>query len=143
MSFSLTPPAWLAKVGSRLPCGLVSLHAVAGLELARMLAGLAPPAELNGHAYAITVSDLGLRHVFRCEQQRFRPVFSPREDVSLSLTATLADFIALGQGAIDADTLFFQRRLMISGDTELGLIVKNWLDATQRPAWLSRLFGQA
>ncbi|VFR16542.1 Putative lipid carrier protein [plant metagenome] len=143
MNPSFTPPAWLAKVGRRLPCGLVSLHAVAGLELARTLAGLAPPAELNGHAYAITVSDLGLRHVFRCEEGRFRPVFQAGSDVSLSLTAALSDFIALGQGAIDADTLFFQRRLMISGDTELGLIVKNWLDASQRPAWLARLFGQA
>ena len=35
--------------------------------------------------------------------------------------------------------LFFQRRLRISGDTELGLIVKNWLDASPRPAWLDKL----
>lgn len=40
---------------------------------------------------------------------------------------------------MDADTLFFQRRLRISGDTELGLIVKNWLDASPRPAWLDKL----
>jgi predicted lipid carrier protein YhbT len=42
-------------------------------------------------------------------------------------------------GQVDADTLFFQRRLAIAGDTELGLVVKNWLDAQERPAWLTRL----
>jgi len=42
------------------------------------------------------------------------------------------------RGTADADTLFFQRRLKIAGDTELGLIVKNWLDAAARPAWLAR-----
>jgi len=27
---------------------------------------------------------------------------------------------------------------VIAGSTELGLIVKNWLDAADRPAWLPR-----
>ena len=52
--------------------------------------------------------------------------------------ARLADFLALMRADMDADTLFFQRRLRISGDTELGLIVKNWLDASPRPAWPGR-----
>jgi predicted lipid carrier protein YhbT len=30
---------------------------------------------------------------------------------------------------VDADTLFFDRRLSIEGDTELGLLLKNTLDA--------------
>jgi predicted lipid carrier protein YhbT len=34
----------------------------------------------------------------------------------------------------DADTLFFQRRLRMSGDTELGLYLKNFLDAFEPPA---------
>ena len=56
----------------------------------------------------------------------------------LELGAGLADFLALMRADMDADTLFFQRRLRISGDTELGLIVKNWLDASPRPAgWTS------
>ena len=57
----------------------------------------------------------------------------------LELGARLADFLALMRADMDADTLFFQRRLRISGDTELGLIVKNWLDASPRPAWLDKL----
>jgi predicted lipid carrier protein YhbT len=39
----------------------------------------------------------------------------------------------------DADTLFFRRRLKMEGDTELGVAVKYWLDASERPAWLNNL----
>jgi predicted lipid carrier protein YhbT len=60
----------------------------------------------------------------------------------LELSAGVADFLALIRGSADADTLFFQRRLKIAGDTELGLIVKNWLDAADRPAWLARWQSQ-
>ncbi|MGB5009839.1 MAG: SCP2 sterol-binding domain-containing protein [Candidatus Dechloromonas phosphoritropha] len=34
----------------------------------------------------------------------------------------------------DPDTLFFNRELEINGDTELGLIVKNMLDAVGWPS---------
>lgn len=47
--------------------------------------------------------------------------------------------LLLATGREDADTLFFQRRLRISGDTELGVAVKNTLDAygpTVLPAML-------
>ena len=33
----------------------------------------------------------------------------------------------------DPDTLFFTRRLVMTGDTELGLVVKNALDAIDWP----------
>jgi predicted lipid carrier protein YhbT len=33
----------------------------------------------------------------------------------------------------DPDTLFFSRRLLMEGDTELGLLVKNTLDALELP----------
>jgi predicted lipid carrier protein YhbT len=33
----------------------------------------------------------------------------------------------------DPDTLFFSRRLSMEGDTELGLLVKNTLDAIEAP----------
>lgn len=38
------------------------------------------------------------------------------------------DFLRMAAGLEDPDTLFFQRRLVIEGDTELGLGVKNFLD---------------
>lgn len=47
----------------------------------------------------------------------------------LTLATTVADFLAVALRREDPDTLFFSRRLSIEGDTELGLLVKNTLDA--------------
>lgn len=48
------------------------------------------------------------------------------EDVTFSGTAN--EFILIAGRKEDPDTLFFQRRLSIQGDTELGLEIKNLLD---------------
>lgn len=45
----------------------------------------------------------------------------------------LPAFVALANQEEDPDTLFFQRRLVIEGDTELGLQVKNLMFATELP----------
>lgn len=44
------------------------------------------------------------------------------------IKGTLHDFAALATRSEDPDTLFFQRRLQLDGDVELGLAVKNFLD---------------
>lgn len=138
MNLSLpNPPEGLARLGRCLPAPLLSLHFTAGLELARQLKWLNPPPELDGRNFAIAITDLGLRSAFCCQQGRFRPRW--QRQAELELSASLADFLGLLRGSVDADTLFFQRRLKIAGDTELGLIVKNWLDAAERPAWLLKL----
>lgn len=129
-----SPPIWLKQWHQRLPVRFWSWHALLGLEAARRLAGLTPPAELEGHRFTMTVSDWGIQVRFCCRQGRF--LWCDEPNTNLQLQATLADFFCLLRGEVDADTLFFQRRLQISGDTELGLIVKNWLDALERPAWL-------
>lgn len=49
------------------------------------------------------------------------------EDVSFSANGD--DLILIAGRKQDPDTLFFQRRLKIEGDTELGLEVKNLIDA--------------
>lgn len=49
------------------------------------------------------------------------------EDVSFSATGD--DLVLIAGRKQDPDTLFFQRRLKIEGDTELGLEVKNLIDA--------------
>ncbi|MFT0213158.1 SCP2 sterol-binding domain-containing protein [Pseudomonas sp. F1_0610] len=49
------------------------------------------------------------------------------------------DFLALASRQEDPDTLFFRRRLQITGDTELGLGVKNLIDSLDPdilPSWL-------
>ena len=79
MNLSLpAPPALLARLGRKLPAPLVSLHFTAGLELARRFKWLAPPAELDGRRFAITVEDLGLRSCFAVRGGAFRPCGTAR-----------------------------------------------------------------
>lgn len=55
---------------------------------------------------------------------------------NITMNGESKDFIALVNQQEDPDTLFFQRRLRLSGDTELGLHLKNFLDALE---WEQRL----
>jgi predicted lipid carrier protein YhbT len=45
------------------------------------------------------------------------------------ISASAADLVRLALRRVDAVTLFFSRRLTMEGDTELGLVLKNTLDA--------------
>ncbi len=47
----------------------------------------------------------------------------------VSFSGNLNDLILIAARKEDPDTLFFQRRLLIEGDTELGLEVKNLMDS--------------
>jgi predicted lipid carrier protein YhbT len=49
----------------------------------------------------------------------------------LSIEGSIYDFLLLATRREDPDTLFFNRRLRLGGDTELGLYVKNFLDALE------------
>jgi predicted lipid carrier protein YhbT len=51
----------------------------------------------------------------------------------LTISASAYDFMLLARRLEDPDTLFFSRRLSMEGDTELGLLVKNTLDAIEMP----------
>jgi O2-independent ubiquinone biosynthesis accessory factor UbiT len=63
-----------------------------------------------------------------------------RPDVTIR--AAPRDYLSLALRREDPDTLFFTRRLVMEGDTDLGLVVKNALDAVDwdaLPAPLARL----
>lgn len=49
----------------------------------------------------------------------------------LTISASAYDFYRLSRREEDPDTLFFSRRLVMEGDTELGLLLKNTLDAME------------
>ena len=51
----------------------------------------------------------------------------------LTISASAHDFVKLARRQEDPDTLFFNRRLTMEGDTELGLLVKNTIDAIDLP----------
>jgi predicted lipid carrier protein YhbT len=82
----------------------------------------------RGKVIRVAVRDLGLDLAFTLDEAG---VVALGGDVSPDVTirADLRDFVALARRAEDPDTLFFSRRLIMEGDTELGLLVKNTLDA--------------
>lgn len=83
---------------------------------------------LLGKTVALEASDLGARIRLEYGRRGFRPGARYRE-VDLTIKASFAAFLALALRREDPDTLFFKRRLVMTGDTDLGLVVKNALDA--------------
>jgi predicted lipid carrier protein YhbT len=83
---------------------------------------------LRGRTVSIEVRDLGVRVRLEYGARGFRP-YSGTAKTDLSLKAGAADYLALALRREDPDTLFFKRRLVMTGDTDLGLVVKNALDA--------------
>ncbi|PJI95469.1 putative lipid carrier protein YhbT [Acidovorax sp. 69] len=83
----------------------------------------------------VQVRDARLAFDFAWSGQRFAPhaPLVPPAVADLTLSATAHDFLLLAQRQQDPDTLFFSRRLSMEGDTELGLVVKNALDAIELP----------
>ena len=76
----------------------------------------------------IRVTDLGVDWLIRVGGEAFTPIErSLEEDVSIS--GESPDFVLLATRRADPDTLFFQRRIRIEGDTELGLRIKNTMDS--------------
>lgn len=80
---------------------------------------------LSGRRIGIEVRDLGLRWVLGVEEGRLRALDGEAE---ASVRGTATDLLLLASRLEDADTLFFQRRLELTGDTELGLTARNLLD---------------
>lgn len=131
-------PAPVAALGRLIPRPLASAPLLLLLELARRRELLVAPETLYGKTFQMDVEDLGLSFCFICDQGRFKPLLQcAQADVRLSALAI--DFFKLASGMEDADTLFFRRRLKMAGDTELGVAVKYWIDASERPAWLTAL----
>jgi predicted lipid carrier protein YhbT len=135
-------PSFFSKIGKHIPAPLASLPLLAMLELARRREWLLAPEILYGKSFLITIEDLGLQLKFICQQGIFKPQMSAQANAhpaDVRLSALAVDFFQMASGMEDADTLFFKRKLKIEGDTELGVAVKYWLDASERPAWLNTL----
>ncbi len=111
------PPSWLAAL------------ALDALLLARM-----DPATLQacrGRMVELELSDLGLRVGLRFDGMRFR---AARGVPELRVRAPARALLRLLRGQDDADRLFFDGNLVMQGDTEFGLLLKNQLDAIG-PLW--------
>jgi predicted lipid carrier protein YhbT len=81
----------------------------------------------------VEVIELGLRVRLLLTERGFA-VASTREKPAVVIRARADALWRLVRGQDDADRLFFERALVMQGDTELGLVLKNTLDAIG-PLW--------
>lgn len=127
-------PSWLGALGRRLPAYPGALLCAAALNL--VLRPHLPQdvrASLLGRRLRVGVSDAGVAFDFSWNGSGFAALPAAAGAPELEICACLRDFIALARREQDPDTLFFARRLSMQGDTELGLLVKNTLDAIEAP----------
>lgn len=126
---SLKPPLRLAlRLAPQRPLSLLLAtlltHSLRGQTFAARL-----PA-LDGCRISLFITDLAQDLRFRI---RGTTVTSGWEGGSgewdVRIRGNLDDFWLMATRAEDPDTLFFQRRLAVEGDTETGLLLKNLLDA--------------
>ena len=128
-------PAFVSAVGNKLPQWPHALVLVTGLNTALKMK-LLPQDSLDlleGRSFLVDVLDTGGRAAFTYRNGLFRPLFTVPETPDLIFRANLSAFLQLAARQEDPDTLFFNRSLSIEGDTELGLVVKNMLDAMEWP----------
>jgi predicted lipid carrier protein YhbT len=78
----------------------------------------------------VFVSDAGLRFSVRLDADKLR-AGNEIAEADVTIEGTVYTFLLLATRKEDADTLFFRRQLKTSGDTELGLYVKNFLDGLE------------
>lgn len=98
-------------------------------------------AQLARRAVRVDVEDLGLSLRLLLGDHGFRPAPGGMPD-ALRIAAASPDYWRLLSGRDDADRLFFERALVMEGDTELGLVLKNTLDAIG-PLWVMPSRGAA
>jgi predicted lipid carrier protein YhbT len=90
-------------------------------------------AALSNKPVAVEVTDLGLSLKLELSRHGFAAARTDRPSV-LRIAAAAPAFWRLLAGQDDADRLFFERQLVMEGDTEMALVLKNTLDALG-PLW--------
>lgn len=102
---------------------------------------------LEGRVLQIEILDAELRIGLSFEKQKIKCVHfdtnTCQSDVTLSINTS--DAISLIQQEVDPDTLFFQRKLKINGDTNLAHHVKNTIDTLEPdviPQFIQRLITE-
>jgi len=148
----LNPRAHLLKLGEHLlPLAARTPFALQRIALERSLNQLfaEPLAEdafeaLEGHWMRLEVVDLKLAWCLSCDRQKLR--IAEQAPVQVTIRGNWREFLLLASRQEDPDTLFFRRRLVIEGDTELGLAIKNLIDSLDPdllPPWLWKVLQGA
>jgi predicted lipid carrier protein YhbT len=85
---------------------------------------------LQGAALRIRVTDLSIHWLLTVDEGCIRLLDRERPD-TVCIRGDSLSLLQLATRKADSDTLFFQRSIRIEGDTELGLALKNTLDAIE------------
>lgn len=94
--------------------------------------------QIEGRRIVVEVSDLGKSFRFTIRRGRLAPALAG--PVDLRIAGTAKDFCRLALRLEDPDTLFFARRLVLEGETSIGLHLKNILDSIDLD-WLAPING--
>ena len=129
-------PTALAMLAARLPAFPGSVLLAAGANLVFGSERLQTLSPLFGKPLRIRIVDAGVNLDFTVTARGFFANLEARPPVVV-ISAVARDFLRLARREADPDTLFFDRKLSIEGDTELGLLLKNTLDAID----LKRVLG--
>ena len=93
-------------------------------ELVRHLRTALEP--LQGKVLRLELKELGAGPQVTMLGPLLVPAFGAAD---VTVRATLGDYLALALRREDPDTLFFTRRIVVEGDTALGVALKNALDS--------------
>ncbi len=99
---------------------------------------------LRSRWLCLRINDLGLSWYITRSRDGLQIAREAPADVTIS--GNWREFLLLASRQEDPDTLFFRRRLVIEGDTELGLTLKNLIDSLDPdvlPVWLWRNLERA
>lgn len=116
-------------------------HLLRGQTISRRLHAL------DGKRLWLTISDSDTRLQYRFDQGHLRyDALTKKPD--MHIRGELKSFLQLATRNEDVDTLFFSRQLSMEGNTEDGLLLKNFLDALEfdteahLKAWLGGLVAR-
>jgi O2-independent ubiquinone biosynthesis accessory factor UbiT len=124
----MPPPQHLGRAMQLCPAGL-RMRVLAD-SLNRYLAEQVLDDEwalLEGKVLAIELTDLRLSWWLSCRSARLEAA-GPEAAIDAKISGCTGDFILLAGRLEDPDTLFFERRLEVTGDTASGLLLRNLLD---------------
>jgi len=98
---------------------------------------------LNDRRIGLAISDIDYQATLSLENGHLAlaPSDAKEKPAAAIIRGDLSAYIQLANRDEDPDSLFFQRRLSIEGDTDLALEVKNLIDAVdldKLPEWLKK-----
>jgi O2-independent ubiquinone biosynthesis accessory factor UbiT len=93
---------------------------------------------LQGNCLQLSVKDLNLDFYLSYDGKQL-VLLPDNSQVDVHFSGNSQELILLASRMEDPDTFFFQRRLTIGGDTELGLYIKNIIDSVDYDSWPSWL----